>query len=319
MLHAGPVSARYVTVDDTGAHHANRNFYTTHIGREHFCLSHSAVEVATELSGELRGKYQDYVLNDAAFAILEDRQMDPALLASLKRREPPLFANQVPLLGHLAEHGVDIFDRDIIRPFAEASIWGAIRYHGLVGNAVIVSDGAGQLRVGTRALCWVHTERTAEQADARDAGPSETVRDPAQTHLALLQAAESLSTKSGRRAVHGLQVRCNRIFSISTGYFDLDKLLSRLKRSHARAIAGFGATRNAAAHQCLGKRSAWLCHKAENFGRYGQPQRSTTCFDREVAKGRRCENDRGRMQAPKAVIRAKTFPSLSSKTAHMRR
>jgi hypothetical protein len=36
VLHAGLVSAPYVTVDDTGARHASRNFHTTHIGGEHF-------------------------------------------------------------------------------------------------------------------------------------------------------------------------------------------------------------------------------------------------------------------------------------------
>ena len=35
-----------------------------------------------------------------------------------------------------------ILDRDIIRPSAEAGIWGSIRHHGLVANAVIVSDDA---------------------------------------------------------------------------------------------------------------------------------------------------------------------------------
>ena len=37
--------------------------------------------------------------------------------------------------------------------------WGAIRQHGLLGDTVVVSDDAGQFRVGTHALCWVHAER----------------------------------------------------------------------------------------------------------------------------------------------------------------
>jgi hypothetical protein len=42
VLHAGLVSAPYVTVDDTGARHANRNFHTTHIGSEHFSAFRTA-------------------------------------------------------------------------------------------------------------------------------------------------------------------------------------------------------------------------------------------------------------------------------------
>ncbi|MDM9623352.1 MULTISPECIES: transposase [unclassified Rhizobium] len=39
-----------------------------------------------------------------------------------------------------------------------------------------------------------------------------------------------------RRAAHGLQVRFDRIFSIRTGYRDLDQLLSRLKRRKAELL-----------------------------------------------------------------------------------
>lgn len=66
--------------------------------------------------------------------------VDPTLQARLNTREPRQFANQVPFLEYLAEHGIDIFDRDMLRPFAEAGVWGATRHHGLVGNAVIVKS-----------------------------------------------------------------------------------------------------------------------------------------------------------------------------------
>ena len=39
-----------------------------------------------------------------------------------------------------------------------------------------------------------------------------------------------------QRAAHGLQVRFDRIFSIRTGYGDLDKLLVRLKRRKAELL-----------------------------------------------------------------------------------
>ncbi len=231
VLHAGLVSSSYVTVDDTGARHANRNFHTTHIGGEYFTAFRTAPSKSRlNFLALLRGNYQDYVLNDAAFAFLEDRQVDPVLLEPLKRQEPQRFANQVPFLGHLAEHGIDIFDRDIIRPFAEAGIWGAIRHHGLVGNAVIVSDDAGQFRVGTHALCWVHAERLLQKlmpATTRQMEQVETIRELVWLFYKLLK---DYQRKPSRRAAHALEIRFDRIFSIRTGYGDLDKLLSRLKR-----------------------------------------------------------------------------------------
>ena len=42
---------------------------------------------------------------------------------------------------------------------SEGALWGAIRHQGLLPDTVIVSDDAGQFRVGIHALCWVHAER----------------------------------------------------------------------------------------------------------------------------------------------------------------
>src|SRR5260370_20606395 len=39
---------------------------------------------------------------------------------------------------------------------SEAALWGAIRHQGLLQDTVVVSDDAGQFRVGIHALCWVH-------------------------------------------------------------------------------------------------------------------------------------------------------------------
>ncbi|MHC2358542.1 hypothetical protein ACVMH6_001380 [Rhizobium leguminosarum] len=238
VLHAGLVSAPFVTVDDTGARHANRNFHTTQIGGEHFTAFRTAPSKSRRLNflALLRGNYQDYVLNDAAFTFLEDRQVDPALLARLNTRQPRRFANQVPFLEYLAANGIDIFDKEIIRPFAEAGIWGAIRHHGLVGNAVIVSDDAGQFRVGTHALCWVHAERLLHKLMPATPGQVrhvETLRDLIWRFYKALKACQR---RPDPRAARSLQARFDRIFSLRTGYGDLDKLLFRLRRRKAELL-----------------------------------------------------------------------------------
>ncbi|MBU1316284.1 MAG: transposase [Alphaproteobacteria bacterium] len=231
VLHAGLVSAPFVTVDDTGARHANRNFHTTHIGGEYFTAFRTApAKSRLNFLALLRGNYQDYVLNDAAFALLEDRQVDPVLLARLKRSGPQRFSNQVPFLEYLAAHGIDIFDKDLIRPFAEAGIWGAIRHHGLVGNAVIVSDDAGQFRVGTHALCWVHAERLLHKLMPATPGQVKQVETLRDLIWHFYKALKAYRRSPDPRAVHGFQARFDRIFSIRTGYADLDKLLFRLRR-----------------------------------------------------------------------------------------
>lgn len=60
-------------------------------------------------------------------------------------------------------NGVEHSDKDALRIVSEAGIWGTIRYHGLLGDTVIVSDDAGQFQVGNHALCWVDAERLLQK------------------------------------------------------------------------------------------------------------------------------------------------------------
>ena len=54
-----------------------------------------------------------------------------------------------------------------VRVASEAALWGAIREQGLLGETIVVSDGAGQFRVGEHAACWVHAERLLSQTHPR--------------------------------------------------------------------------------------------------------------------------------------------------------
>ena len=58
---------------------------------------------------------------------------------------------------------LDLTDLDVtpdpVLIASEGALWGAIRHQGLLPDTVIVSDDAGQFRVGIHALCWVHAER----------------------------------------------------------------------------------------------------------------------------------------------------------------
>ena len=48
---------------------------------------------------------------------------------------------------------------DPVRVASEGALWGALCAEERLGSAVILSDDAGQFRVGEHALCWVHAER----------------------------------------------------------------------------------------------------------------------------------------------------------------
>jgi len=231
VLHAGLVSSSYVTVDDTGARHSHNMYYTTHIGGPNFTVFRTTKSKSRlNFLSLLRGSYQDYVLNDAAFDYLKERRGDPVMVAGLRTFEPQRFCNQVPFMTHLAEKGVDIFDRQDIGALAEAGLWGAIRHHGLVGNMVIVSDDAGQFRVGNHALCWVHAERLLQKlmpATAKEERRLTMVRDLVWRFYKMLKAYKQ---NPSPQAAPAFRRRFDRIFALRTGYEALDKLLERLHR-----------------------------------------------------------------------------------------
>lgn len=132
VLHAGLVSSRYVTVDDTGARHSHNPCYAPPTSAARILLSFGPPNRSLRLNftSLLRGGYQDYVLDDAAFDYLKERGADAAMTAGLHALEPQHFCNQVPFMAHPADKGIDIFDRQQIGIHAEAGLWGSIRHHG---------------------------------------------------------------------------------------------------------------------------------------------------------------------------------------------
>jgi hypothetical protein len=219
VLHTGLVSAPFVTVDDIGARHARGAGYTTHIGGEHFTAFHTGPSKSRlNFLSVLRGNYQDYVLNDAAFSCLEDRKADPGLLAKLHTCEPKLLSSKISFLEHLAQSGIDVFDTGLIRIASEAGICGSIRHHGLLGSTVIVSDDAGQFRVANHALCWIHAERLLHKlmpSTPRQARQVDAIRDLV---WCFYKALKAFKQKPSPSQVEAFRHRFDRIFAIHTGY-----------------------------------------------------------------------------------------------------
>jgi hypothetical protein len=237
ILHAGLVSAAYVTVDDTGARHARDNFYTTHIGGEHFTVFRTTkTKSRLNFLALLRGNYTDYVLNDAACDYLLQRKADPALITRLRRHGSRYFQNEMPFLRHLMRNGITPADKDVLRIVSEAGLWRTIRYHGLVGDMVIISDDAGQFRVGNHALCWVHAERLLQKLMPATPQQVRLVENIRELIWSFYKALKAFRQKPSPGSLMAFGQRFERIFSIRTGYEDLDKLLARLLRRKAELL-----------------------------------------------------------------------------------
>ncbi|MBM3093034.1 transposase [Ensifer sp. T173] len=237
VLHAGLVSAPFITVDDTGAWHNRRNASTTQIGGERFSTFRTSFSKSRlNFLSVLRSGHQDYVLNDEAMNWLKAQGVEHAIMARLKTNPPAVFTDQVAFLEHLASKGIDILDRQLLRPVAEAAIWGAIRHHGLLGSTVIVSDDAGQFRVANHALCWIHAERLLQKlmpATAKQERLVTTIRDLV---WRFYKALKVWKQQPSPQLITGFRRRFDKIFARRTGYTELDKLLLRLHRRKAELL-----------------------------------------------------------------------------------
>ena len=142
LLEAGRATARWVTVDDTGARHAGGNEYTTHIGDERFAwFATRPSKSRLNFLDLLRAGHAEYVLNAAAVAYLLEHGVPEALIAALLGHERQSFADEAAWTAHLATFG---FGAGHQRLITEAALVGAIVARGLLTETVIVSDARQQ-------------------------------------------------------------------------------------------------------------------------------------------------------------------------------
>src|SRR3954453_18699737 len=151
---AGLETARWISVDDTGARHLGINGVTTQIGDDRF-TSFDTVASKSRLMFlmTLRGAFQDYVINAAALLYLHEQDAPEALINRLIEPDDQVFADEDTWTNHLIALGITG-----AKAVRLASVVAGSLDH-LLPDAVIVSDGAGQFDVLRHGLCWIHAER----------------------------------------------------------------------------------------------------------------------------------------------------------------
>lgn len=226
ILEAGLETARWVTVDDTGARHARTNQTTTHIGDDRFAwFATRPSKSRLNFLDLLRAGRPDYVINAAAAAYMVEHKVPEAVVAALLAHEQRTFADEAAWEAHLA--GLDIGGQR--RTVTEAAIVGAISERGWMGDTVIVSDDAGQFDVFTHALCWIHAERHLRRLVCATEEQRRLVA--VQRHLVWwyyrdLKAYKAAPTP-GRRSA--LRQRFERVFGRVTGFQELDDTVARIR------------------------------------------------------------------------------------------
>jgi hypothetical protein len=171
------------------------------------------------------------VINAAALAYMRAASLAHGVIDALQGAEQRDFAGSAEWMAHLCALGLTEMrvQPDPVRVASEAALWGAIQAEGLLAGAVIVSDDAGQFRVGEHALCWVHAERLVHKllpANERQRNAVEVTRRMVWWFYRGLKAYKLAPTPD--KAVD-LAALFDRIFRRKTGYATLDNLLKRLR------------------------------------------------------------------------------------------
>ena len=230
VFSAGLRASGFVSVDDTGARHAGKACYTTQFGSDRFTAfrtgpSKSRLAFLRNLLGGTR-----YVVNEAAGAYMRAANLAHGVIDALSGANVLEFACEAEWTAHLGALGLTELRvaPDPVRVASEAALWGALCAEERLGSAVILSDDAGQFRVGLHALCWVHAERLVHKlvpANDRQRNAVEVTRRTIWWFYGQLKAFRL--APSPERAAE-LKARFDRIFKRRTGYATLDRLLKRL-------------------------------------------------------------------------------------------
>ena len=232
VLRAGLETASWITVDDTGARHKAMNGVCPQIGNNHFAwFATTGSKSRLNFVGLLRAGHGDYVVNQAALAYRRGLHLSGTAIALLAAHESKRFADGVAWTAHLEGLGITALQGhpDPVRIATEGALWGSVASHGLLRDAVIVSDGAGQFSVGHHALCWVHAERLIHKLVCFNHRQRQAVaRIRARVWWFYADLKASCRDPTPRRKA-ALNRRFESIFSTQTGFTTLDRLLNRLR------------------------------------------------------------------------------------------
>ena len=155
-------------MDDSGARHAGRNGFCRQIGNDAFTwFGTRASNSRLNFLDLLRAGHGDYVINETVLAYMRSRSLAGPVLSRLAAEPQTRFADHGAWQAHLQHLGISGLHvtPDPVCIAKVGALWGAVTADGLLRNAVIVNDDAGQFAVGQHALCWVHAERLVHKLD----------------------------------------------------------------------------------------------------------------------------------------------------------
>ncbi|MCP5082037.1 MAG: transposase, partial [Alphaproteobacteria bacterium] len=168
-----------------------------------------------------------------------ERNLPSMLVKQLAGHETRFFASRDAWMAHLETLGFAKLRThpDPVRIASEGALWGRIAAMGLLEGTIIVSDGAGQFRVGDHALCWIHGERLVYMLDTFSEHQRKAKERIRHRIWWLYADIKDYCRDPTPKRKYELRRRFESIFTTKTGFVTLDRLLKRHHRRKQEFLA----------------------------------------------------------------------------------
>ncbi len=238
ILRVGLSVSSYINTDDTNARHQGVNSYCTHIGNEWFAWFETTCRKnRINFLELLRGQKTDYVLSSEALTYMREHKLPQSLWLPISLSINRVFQNQEEWLAYLK--GVGIFKDSHLKTATEGALLGAVLASGVSPDLGIISDGAGQFRLLSHGLCWVHAERLINKLIPFTESQRlaiETVQDQIWSLYQDLKSYKNLLPDQQQQQKDVLEASFDQIFTTNTSFETLNQVLRRLKRRKAELL-----------------------------------------------------------------------------------
>jgi hypothetical protein len=234
LIDAGLTVSSYIHADDTTARHQGQQGYCTHVGNEFFAYFQSTDSKSRlNFLEVLRGRRQDYVIDEVALAYFRQQKLTLNLIAALSAG-PRTFTDPLAWQTHLSSNGFS--DERHVRIATEGALLGSLMTHGVPAQLAVISDDAGQFDVLVHALCWVHAERTLARLipfNEKYRLALEAVRTQVWEFYAQLKAYKAAPSPQEQTR---LAARFDTLFSTQTAFATINGALKRLAANKAELL-----------------------------------------------------------------------------------
>src|SRR5438445_1077250 len=227
ILVAGLEVSSCITVDDSGARHQGKNGYVLQIGNEWFGWFRSTSSKSRINFLEcLHAGSITYQVNEEALRYMQLQGLSATILDQLRLESLDEPCTVPDWRKHL--DALKIKGERPVRIATEGALLGSLLDKGFNPDMVILSDGAGQFAILLHALCWIHAERLIHKLIPINDQQRQAIALVRDQVWALYADLKAYKVQSSPDQAASLAERFNTLFTQTTGYDTLDKLLQRL-------------------------------------------------------------------------------------------